>query len=178
MGCLVGLAAALSAAPLLHAGDGEGTRPPEVDRVEEAVEIRPGAVVHLEYTLRNEQGEVLDSNQGRVPLVFTQGKGEVIPGLEGALLGMKVGEHKRVTVPPDEGYGPIDPTAITEVPKNRVPPDALAVGARVRGQTRSGREMWVRVREVKDETVVLDLNHPLAGQTLVFDVTIILIEPP
>ena len=177
MGCLVSLAVALSATPL-HAGDEDGKRSPEVDRVEEADEVRSGAVVHLEYTLWNEHGEVLDSNHGRAPLVFTLGKAEIISGLERALLGMKVGEHKRVTVPPDEGYGPIDPTAITEVPKDRVPPAALVVGARVRGQTRSGREMWVRVREIKDETVVLDLNHPLAGQTLVFDVTIILVEPP
>jgi len=140
--------------------------------------VRPGAVVHLQFTLRNGDGEELDGNRDRSPLVFTVGAGEVVPGLERALSGMTEGEARRVTVPPDEAYGPWDPTAITEVPKERVPADARGVGARVRARTRSGREVWARVREVRDETVVLDLNHPLAGQTLVFDVMIILIEPP
>lgn len=141
-------------------------------------EVRPGAVVHFQYVLRDEHGELLDSSWARVPLVVTQGAGQIIPGLERALAGMKVGDHKRVTVPPEEGYGPVDPAATTEVPRSRIPPEALQVGARLTGQTRSGREIPVRVREIKDETVVLDLNHPLAGQTLVFEVTIILIEPP
>lgn len=175
--CLLGVASALLPAGLQAQADDAG-RAPELEPAAEALEVQPGSVVHLEYTLMNEQGEVLDSNRGRTPLVFTQGQGEVIPGLERALLGMKVGEHKRVTVPPEEGYGPIDPAAITEVPKAQVPPDALAVGARLRGSSRSGREVSVRVREIKDDTVVLDLNHPLAGQTLVFDVTVILVEPP
>jgi FKBP-type peptidyl-prolyl cis-trans isomerase SlyD len=91
---------------------------------------------------------------------------------------MKVGEEKRVTVPPEEAYGAIDPAAVTEVPRDRVPPEALVVGTRLSGQTQSGREMPVRVREIKDATVVLDLNHPLAGRTLVFDVRVLLIEPP
>lgn len=144
----------------------------------DAVEVQAGSVVHLEYTLTNAEGERLDSNEGRTPLVVTQGNGNLIPGLDRALLGMKVGEQKRVTVPPEEGYGAIDPTAFTEVPKDRLPPEALVVGTRLRGQTRSGREVSVRVREIKDETVVLDLNHPLAGQTLVFEVRVLLIEPP
>lgn len=140
--------------------------------------VRPGAVVHLVFTLRNGDGEVLDRSNDRSPLVFTVGAGEVIPGLERALSGMTEGEARRVTVTPEEAYGPWDPTAVTEVPRDRLPADAREVGARVRARTRSGREAWARVREVREETVLLDLNHPLAGQTLVFDVRIILIEPP
>ena len=160
---------------------GEEPMPLPASAVEPGVEtpdVRPGSVVHLEFTLHDETGAVLDTNRGRTPLVFTYGSGEVIRGLERALAGMKVGEEKRVTVPPEEAYGAIDPAAVTEVPRDRVPPEALVVGARLSGQTQSGREMPVRVREIKDATVVLDLNHPLAGRTLVFDVRVLLIEPP
>lgn len=159
-------------------GEADETEPPELEPISEAQEVQPGSVIHLEYTLRNDQGAVLDSNEGRAPLVFTQGQGQVIRGLEQAVLGMKVGETKRITLPPDQAYGPVDPEAVAEVPKGRVPPDSLRVGATLVGRTTSGREVPVRVREIKDETVVFDLNHPLAGQTLRFDVRIILVEPP
>ncbi len=175
----LGLAVALAAGPVSHAADEpDHGAPSEVGPVADAQDVQPGAVVHLEFTLRDESGTVLDDNRGRPPLVFTYGKGEVIPGLERALAGMRVGEERRITVRPEDGYGPVDPAAITEVPKDRLPPEARVVGARLLGQTRSGREVPVRVREVKDESVVLDLNHPLAGRTLVFDVRVILIEPP
>jgi FKBP-type peptidyl-prolyl cis-trans isomerase 2 len=146
--------------------------------VEEAERVRPGAVVHLRFTLSSVEGEVLDSNRDRTPLVFTVGQDEVIRGLERALLGMRVGESRRVTVPPEEAYGPVDPAAVTEVPAERLPAEARTPGARVRARTGSGREVLARVREVRDGTVVLDLNHPLAGRTLVFDVEIVLVEPP
>jgi FKBP-type peptidyl-prolyl cis-trans isomerase 2 len=177
---LLGLAVALSAGPAARASEEalESSPPAEIQPTAEAQEVQPGAVVHLEFTLRDESGALQDDNRGRPPLVFTHGTGEVIPGLERALTGMKAGETKRITVPPEEGYGPVDPAAITEVPKARVPAEALVVGARLSGQTRSGREVPVRVREIRDGTVVLDLNHPLAGKTLVFEVRVILVEPP
>jgi FKBP-type peptidyl-prolyl cis-trans isomerase 2 len=143
-----------------------------------AEEVRAGAVVHLEFTLWDDAGTLLDSTRGRAPLVFTHGQGEVIAGLERALLGMKVGETKRITVLPEDAYGPVDPAATTEIPLERVPAESRKVGARLRGQTRSGREMPVLVREIRDDTVVLDLNHPLAGRSLVFEVRVILVEPP
>ncbi len=149
---------------------------PELTPIGEDQEVRAGSVVHLEFTLQDDKGETLDSSRGRAPLVFTQGAGQIIPGLDRAVLGMKVGEQKKITVPPEDAYGPVDPEAMTEVPKSRVPAD-VAVGTLLVGQTRSGREVPVRVREIKDATVVLDLNHPLAGQALVFEVTIILVEP-
>ncbi len=176
---MAGLGLVLGAGGTSPAGDEvDRWTPPEPEAIAEAQEVQPGAVVHLEFTLRDETGAVLDTTRGRAPLVFTHGGGEIIPGLERALTGMRVGEEKQVTVPPEEAYGAEDPTAVTEVPKDRVPPEARVVGARLRGQTRSGRELPVRVREVKESTVVLDLNHPLAGRTLVFDVRVILIEPP
>jgi FKBP-type peptidyl-prolyl cis-trans isomerase SlyD len=158
-----------------------GAAPPaatEVAPLPDDHEVRTGAVVHLEFTLWDDAGALLDTTRGRTPLVFTHGQGEVIAGLERALLGMKVGETKRVTVAPEDGYGAVDPAATTEVPVERVPPEARKVGARLRGQTRSGREMPMRVREIRDGTAILDLNHPLAGRTLVFEVRVILVEPP
>lgn len=179
---LVSLVAAgvLGLAPLPARPEPVGPKPdaPETAPIPEAEVVRPGAVVHFQYVLRDDKGELLESSWARSPLVVTHGTGQIIPGLERALTGMKVGDVKHVTVPPEDGYGPVDPAAITEVPKSRIPPEALQVGARLVGQTRSRREVPVRVREIKDETVVLDLNHPLAGQTLVFEVTIILVEPP
>ena len=178
-GFLGGLLAVTPAAPA-GALDEADALPPSAD-LQPAVQtpaVEPGAVVHLEFLLRDETGAVLDDTRGRPPLVFTVGKGEVIPGLERRLAGMREGDARRITVPPAEAYGPVDPDAIAEVPIDRVPPEARVVGARLSGQTRSGREVPVRVREVKEASVVLDLNHPLAGRTLVFDVRIILVEPP
>jgi FKBP-type peptidyl-prolyl cis-trans isomerase 2 len=151
---------------------------PAAAPADEAERVRPGAVVHLRFTLWGAGGEVLDSNRERTPLVFTVGRDEVIPGLERALLGMRVGETRRITVSPEEAYGPVDPAAVTDVPADRLPAEARIPGARVRARTGSGREVLARVREVRDGRVVLDLNHPLAGHTLHFDVEIVLVEPP
>jgi FKBP-type peptidyl-prolyl cis-trans isomerase SlyD len=150
----------------------------EVEPLPDGHEIGAGAVVHLEFTLWDDAGTLLDTTRGRTPLVFTQGQGEVIAGLERALSGMKAGETKRVTVSPEDGYGAVDPAATTEVPVERMPAEARKVGARLRAQTRSGREVPARVREIRDGTAILDLNHPLAGRTLVFEVRVILVEPP
>jgi FKBP-type peptidyl-prolyl cis-trans isomerase SlyD len=176
--CVSLLLAAISPVDAAEPGIAAPPVTSEVEPLADGPEIRAGAVVHLEFTLWDDAGTLLDTTRGRTPLVFTHGQGEVIPGLERALLGMKVGETKRVTVPPEEGYGVVDPAATTEVPVERMPEEARKVGARLRAQTRSGREMLVRVREIRDGTAVLDLNHPLAGRTLVFEVRVILVEPP
>jgi FKBP-type peptidyl-prolyl cis-trans isomerase SlyD len=171
----------LGPVPLAWGAEDGGAPPavtPEAEAPADSQEVQAGAVVHLEFTLWDDAGTLLDTTRGRTPLVFTHGQGEVIAGLERALLGMKVGETKRVTVPPEEAYGVVDPAATTEIPLERVPVEARKVGARLRGQTRSGREVPVRVSEIREGTAVLDLNHPLAGRTLVFDVRVILVEPP
>lgn len=139
----------------------------------EALAIQDGSKVHLEYTLSDDKGKLLETNKGKEPLIYTQGQQQIIPGLEKALVGMHVGESKRVAVPPEQAYGPINPNATAEVPKERIPPDALKVGAELVSQTKTGQVMQVRVKEIKEKTVVLDLNHPLAGKTLVFDVKVL-----
>jgi FKBP-type peptidyl-prolyl cis-trans isomerase SlyD len=135
--------------------------------------IQNGSSVSLEYTLKDDSGQVLDSNKGKAPLTFTQGHRQIIPGLERELLGMRSGEEKHVVVKPEDGYGEVLPSAQTEVPKNVIPKEGLKVGARLAARSGSGEVRPVVVKEIKETTVVLDLNHPLAGKTLYFDVKIL-----
>jgi FKBP-type peptidyl-prolyl cis-trans isomerase SlyD len=140
--------------------------------------IETGSEVSVEYTLKDDSGSVLDSNKGRNPLTFTQGEHQIIPGLEKALSGMHAGEEKKVTVPPADGYGEVDPRAITEVPKDSVPAHAQVEGMQLVARSADGRTRLVRVKEVRDQTVLIDLNHPLAGKILHFDIRILRVEPP
>jgi FKBP-type peptidyl-prolyl cis-trans isomerase SlyD len=140
--------------------------------------IEEGSIVRIEYTVTDETGKLLDSNKGRQALQFTQGQKEMIPGVERQLLGMHPGEEKKLVVTPEEGYGPVDPAAQTEVPRDLVPAEAQEVGKRLVARNRSGEPRLVMVKEVKEQTVVLDLNHPLAGKTLPFDVKVLEVDPP
>jgi FKBP-type peptidyl-prolyl cis-trans isomerase SlyD len=140
--------------------------------------IEEGSIVRIEYTVTDETGKLLDSNKGRQALQFTQGQKEMIPGVERQLLGMHPGEEKKLVVTPEEGYGPVDPAAQTEVPRDLVPSEAQEVGKRLVARNRSGESRLVMVKEVKEQTVVLDLNHPLAGKTLLFDVKVLEVDPP
>jgi len=139
--------------------------------------IENGAKVQLEYTLKDDGGKVLDSNKGHEPLTYTQGQKQIIPGLEQALSGMHAGEEKKVTIKPVDAYGEVNPNAVTEVPKEMLPPDALKVGTELMAQSQAGDRRIVRIKEVKEKTVVIDLNHPLAGKTLFFDVKVLGVEP-
>lgn len=140
--------------------------------------IEKGSTVKLEYTLKDDAGTVLDSNKGQDPLTFTQGSEQLMPGLEKQIVGMHAGEEKKVVLKPEEAYGPTDPNAQTEVPKNLLPSEALKVGARLLARNAAGEQRPVTVKEIKEQTVILDLNHPLAGKTLVFDLKVLGVEPP
>ena len=137
--------------------------------------VSPGNAVSLEYTLTLDDQSVLESNVGKEPLTYTQGAHEIVPGLETALEGMKKGERKHIAVAPADGYGPIDPQAIREVKKELIPAAAQKVGAQLQGQAADGSTAFPIVKEIKEGTVVLDFNHPLAGKTLHFDVTVLTI---
>jgi FKBP-type peptidyl-prolyl cis-trans isomerase SlyD len=140
--------------------------------------IENGSTVRLEYTLKDDTGKVLDSNKGGSPITYTQGQQQLVPGLEKALGGMHAGEEKQVTVKPEDGYGEVNPSAQTEVPKAMLPPDALTVGNQLVARGRGGETMLVRVKQIKETTVIIDLNHPLAGKILFFDVKVLGVEPP
>lgn len=138
--------------------------------------VADGKQVSLEYTLTLEDKTKIDSNVGKKPLTFTQGAHEVIPGLEKQLAGLKVGDTKRIEVSPEEGYGPVEPERKQEIDKTKLPAEAQKVGAMLEGRSPEGQSMFARVAEVKDKTVVLDLNHPLAGKKLIFDVKVLNVE--
>ena len=138
-----------------------------------AMTVSSGKQVALEYTMKLDDQSVVDSNVGGEPLRVTQGKHELVPGLEKALEGMAVGEKKKVTVAPPEAYGTVDPKAFQEVDRKMVPANAQKVGMQLEGTTTDGRKVFPRISEVKNETVVLDFNHPLAGKTLHFDVKVL-----
>ena len=141
-------------------------------------QIREGSQVALEYTLSDETGSVIESNKGKEPLSYIHGKSQIIPGLEKQLSGMKVGEEKKIQVKPEDGYGPINPKAFQEMPKDKLPPEALKVGTMLMAQGPKGEEVPVRVHEIKDTTVIMDFNHPMAGKTLSFDVKVSEIKTP
>ena len=143
-----------------------------------AAPIEDGSTVQLEYTLKDDAGTVLDSNKGQTPLTFVQGEAHMLPGLEKQLAGMHAGEEKQVVLKPDEAYGPVDPSAQTEVPKELMPAEGLTVGARLLARSSEGEQRPVTVKEIKEKTVVLDLNHPLAGKTLVFEIKVLGVVPP
>jgi FKBP-type peptidyl-prolyl cis-trans isomerase SlyD len=143
-----------------------------------AAAIEKGSKVQLEFTLTDDAGKVLESNKGAAPLSYVQGEQQLIPGLERELAGMHTGEQKKIVVKPEDGYGPIVPAAQAEVPKEVLPADSLKVGTRLMARSSTGESRPVIIKEIKDKTVVLDLNHPFAGKTLHFDVKVLGIEAP
>ncbi|MHA6266116.1 FKBP-type peptidyl-prolyl cis-trans isomerase [Aliiroseovarius sp. CAU 1755] len=137
-------------------------------------EVTTGATVRIHYTGTLEDGTVFDSSEGRDPLEFTVGSGMIIPGLDKALPGMSVGEQKKVTIAPEEAYGPRQDEALLEVPRKDIPAEIpLEVGLQLQMSGPQGQPMPVTVAELTDDSVTLDANHALAGQTLIFDFEIV-----
>lgn len=134
--------------------------------------VQEGSAVSFDYTLTDESGQVVDTSKGKKPMQYVHGKGQIIPGLEKELTGMPVGGEKKVKIKPEDAYGPVNPAAFREVPKDQLPAEGLKVGAMLLAQGPGGQSIPVRVHEIKENTVVMDFNHPLAGKTLSFDVKI------
>lgn len=137
-------------------------------------EVKPGDTVHIHYTGTLADGEVFDSSDGREPLKFEVGSGQIIPGLDQALPGMSVGDKKTVEVPADQAYGPVDPNAMQQVPREGIPDDIpLDPGTQLQVQSPQGQVLPVTVVEVTESHVVLDANHPLAGRDLTFAIELV-----
>lgn len=134
--------------------------------------VSQGNTVSIEYTLTGEDGAEIESNAGGDPLVYIHGIGQIIPGLEKGLEGMNLGDSKKISVSPEEGYGVIDSEAFVEVPKDNIPEEARKIGAQLQSTGENGEEFFPIVTEVKDDVLVLDFNHPMAGKTLNFDVKV------
>lgn len=135
--------------------------------------IQAGSKVSIEYTLTLDDGSKVDSNIGAEPLTYTQGEGQIIRGLEIEMVGLAVGDEKKVRVVAKDGYGEVDPDAVKEIATDQVPEDARQVGAMLMAQ---GHGAPIRVAEVRGDTILLDFNHPLAGKDLNFAVKVIGIE--
>lgn len=137
-------------------------------------EVTQGATVRIHYTGTLEDGSVFDSSEGRDPLEFTVGSGMIIPGLDKALPGMTVGEKKKVTIAPEEAYGPRHDEAIMDVPRSDIPAEIpLEVGLQLQMSGPQGQPVPVTVTALTDESVTLDANHALAGKTLIFDFEVV-----
>lgn len=138
--------------------------------------ISKGKNVAITYTLTLDNGEVVDSSSDAEPLTFTFGMHQLIPGLEAALEGRSAGETFRVSVPPEEAYGPVSENAFIPVPKEHLPPEALQIGAQITAVGPQEQELQGIVVELTETTATVDFNDPLAGETLHFDVTVLSVE--
>ncbi len=138
---------------------------------------KSGDKVKVHYHGKLTSGETFDSSAGRDPLEFEVGSGAVIKGFDEGVTGMEVGEKKTINIPYDEAYGARKPEMIIEMPKDRFPADlALEVGMPLMMSDAQGHQFQVSIAEIRDEVVMLDANHPLAGKDLIFDLELVEIE--
>ena len=134
-------------------------------------QAKQGDRVQVHYTGRLVDGNVFDSSREREPLEFQAGSDELIPGVSNAVVGMSEGDQRTVTVPPEEGYGPRNEEMVQQVPRDVLPAE-VEVGDPLRAEAEDQQiEVWVR--ELTDEHATIDANHPLAGQTLEFDLELV-----
>ena len=137
-------------------------------------EAKSGDKVKVHYHGRLTSGETFDSSAGREPLEFEVGSGSVIKGFDEGVTGMKVGEKKTVNIPAEHAYGGKNPEMIIEYPKAQFPQDMeLEIGTQLVMSSPSGEQFQVTIAEIKDDVILLDGNHPLAGEELVFDIELV-----
>jgi FKBP-type peptidyl-prolyl cis-trans isomerase 2 len=137
-------------------------------------QVKSGDKIKVHYHGKLTSGETFDSSAGREPLEFEVGAGMVIPGFDEGVTGMAVGEKKTINIPFAEAYGPRNPEMVIEMPKERFPADMeLEVGMPLGMSDQNGQQFQVTVVEIKEEVVMLDANHPLAGQDLTFDLELV-----
>ena len=141
------------------------------------VQAKNGDTVRINYTGTLQDGKVFDSSDGRDPLEFVVGSGQIIPGLDVAIPGMAVGDKKTVRVPSDQAYGPVNEDASQAVPRSEFPDNIpMDPGTQLQMQTPQGQVVQVTITAVTDEEVTLDANHPLAGKDLTFAIEIMGID--
>lgn len=137
-------------------------------------QAKHGDTVRIHYTGRLTDGTPFDSSDGREPLEFQLGSGQIIQGLDDQVQGMNVGDKQTVTIPADAAYGPHRPEGVQSVPRNQIPDGVdTSVGARLQATGGDGRNMTLTVIDTSDDAITVDANHPLAGKDLVFDVELV-----
>lgn len=134
--------------------------------------IAKGTVVSIDYKLTDDEGQLIDSSEGEEPLSYLHGHNQILPGLESALEGKKVGDTEKVHIEAGKGYGDFDPEKVFTVPKERFDFD-VSEGQTLQAQLEDGQTVPFQVLEVKEDGVVLDGNHPLAGKALHFEVKVV-----
>jgi FKBP-type peptidyl-prolyl cis-trans isomerase SlpA len=137
-------------------------------------QVKENNTVKVNYTGKLVDGQIFDTSEGKEPIEFTLGQGQIIPGFEKGLIDMKLNEKKTITIAKEEAYGEINSALIQEVNKSELPQDmAPQVGMGLVSKTPDGQEMNLMVVEVKEESIVIDGNHPLAGKDLIFDIEVV-----
>tara|TARA_R100000935_G_scaffold8302_7_gene17512 strand:+ start:140632 stop:141078 length:447 start_codon:yes stop_codon:yes gene_type:complete len=140
-------------------------------------QVKENNTVKVHYTGKLSDGQVFDSSEGREPIEFTIGKGQMIPGFEKGVIDMKLNEKKTITIAKEEAYGDVNDDLKQEVNKSELPEEITPkVGMTLVSKHPSGQEMNLLVTEVKDESIVIDANHPLAGKDLTFDLEVVEIK--
>lgn len=138
---------------------------------------KAGDTVRVDYTGTLSDGTEFDSSRDRGPLEFTIGAGQMIPGFDAAVNGMKVGEKKTVTIPPEQAYGNYSEDMVLVVPRSELPPDITPeVGLKLQMQSNTGATAIATITEVAPDTVTLDANHQLAGKSLTFEIELVEIK--
>lgn len=140
------------------------------------MKVKKNTRVRLYYEMKTEAGDLVDACVEGEPLAFVCGRGEVIPGFERELMGMEPGQKKAFTVMPEDAYGARDESRVIELPRAGFPAEVkLELGQRFSYRSPKGAEMYT-VREIRDDTIIVDSNHPLAGEKLCYDVEIVAVE--
>ena len=137
--------------------------------------IKNGKTIKMNYEL-SVDGEIIDSTDGREPFQYIHGKNQIIPALERQLEGLKIGDEREIILGPEDAYGVVDPEALVEIPKSQLPQADIQVGTRLGMIGPDGARLPATVVEIRFETVLLDLNHPLAGKELHFLIRILEIK--
>ncbi len=136
------------------------------------MKIENGKKVKVHYTGKDVNGKVFDTSEGRDPLSFTIGQGQMIKGFEDGVMGMETGQKKTIEVEPLEAYGEINPSLVSEVERTKLP-EGTEVDSTLQATGADGTIVNVTVRELKENTAVVDMNHPLAGKKLIFDLEVV-----
>ncbi len=138
--------------------------------------IEDGKTVGIEYTLTLDDGTKVDTNVGEEPVIYRQGDEQILPALESALSGLKIDDSTKVTLTAEDGYGESNPEAFRKVGLESVPEELREVGNQLAVSDQDGNTIPVTVTEVADDGIVLDFNHPLAGEALHFEVKILSVD--
>lgn len=138
--------------------------------------VKKGNTIHLHYTGKFEDGKEFDSSKNKGPITFEVGSGQIIPGIEEAVVGMKEGEKKKISLPPEKAYGERQNKLVREFPRSVLMDNQVSEGQVVQLQTDNNQIVSATVKKLADKTVTFDFNHPLAGETLHFELELISIE--